>query len=147
MKVAAKKMAAKMAPPAKKAIAKAGPSSAGAAAAAAVTAARETLAESVTSVRDAAVAALVHISPGLVQVTPTGVKPFGLFDRAFSDPLVGVDDGQMPAFFGAVSTAINSSRVDALIQAKLADTGASAIIGDVVKLIQLWVDNPDIKAA
>src|SRR5437879_891810 len=112
-----------------------------------VTAARESLGESTTSVRDASIATLAHIRPGLVTVDPGGIiNPPGLFDRSFNDAKVGIDDSQMPAFFAAISTAINDDRVNALIQSKLANTGASANIGDIVRLIQLWVDNPDIKA-
>ena len=109
-----------------------------------LSAAREAL---TTSVRDAAIAALANISPGLVQVTPTGVKPFGLLDRTFNDPLVGLDGTQMPFFFAAVSTAINDARVDALIEKNLAasPTSAATII-DVVNLIQFWVDHPDVTA-
>src|SRR5437762_8963694 len=71
-KVSAKKGQAKKAATKKKAPAK---ESAPVRASASVEAARETLQESVTSVRDAAVAALAHISPGLVQVTSAGVQP------------------------------------------------------------------------
>ncbi len=113
----------------------------------AVSSARESLAESTTSVQNAAIAALAHISPGLVEVTPAGIKPFGLLDRTFDDPLVGLDDSQMPGFYAAVSTAINDTRVNALIQAKLASSpSAAATIIDVINLIQFWVDHPDVKA-
>jgi len=113
----------------------------------AVAAARESLTESTTSARDAVVATLVNFSPGLVQVNPDGtIIPLGLFRLSFGDPKVGLDDGQMKGFFAAVSTAINDTRVGALIDAKLGDTGASANIGDVARLIQLWIDNPDMTA-
>jgi hypothetical protein len=116
-------------------------------AATAVAAARESLTESTTSARDAVIATLVNFSPGLVQVNPDGtIIPLGLFRLSFGDPKVGLDDGQMRGFFAAVSTAINDTRVGGLIDAKLGDTDASANIGDVVRLIQLWIDNPDMTA-
>src|SRR5438105_1780173 len=81
-----------------------------------VAGARESLTESTTSARDAVVATLVNFSPGLVQVNPDGtIIPLGLFRPSFGDPKVGLDDGQMKGFFAAVSTAINDSRVAALI--------------------------------
>jgi hypothetical protein len=112
-----------------------------------VAAAREALAGATTSARDTVIATLVHFSPGLVEVKPDGtIVPTNLFQRSFNDPAVGLDDGDMSGFFAAVSTAINDARVNALIDAKLGDTGASANIGDVARLIQLWIDSPDMTA-
>jgi hypothetical protein len=147
-KSASKKVQAKTHRSTKKApVKKAAAKKAAAVTSSAVALARESLAESATSVQNAAIAALAHISPGLVEVTAAGIKPFGLLDRTFNDPLVGLDDSQMPAFYAAVSTAINDTRVDALIQAKLASSpSAAATIIDVINLIQFWVDHPDVKA-
>ena len=69
-----------------------------------------------------------------------------MFRKSFNDSAVGLDDGDMRGFFAAVSTAINDARVSALIDAKLGDTGGSANIGDIARLIQLWIDTPDMTA-
>ena len=116
-------------------------------AAKAVAAARESLTESTTTALDTVVATLVNFSPELVRVNRDGtIMPPGLLRLSFGDPKVGLGDGQMKGFFAAAGTAINDGRVAALIDAKLCGMDASANIGDVAKLIQLWIENPDMTA-
>lgn len=97
----------------------------------------------------AAVAALCRISPGLVIVGKDGaVTPFGLLSRTFDDPLVGLEDAQMPAFFAAVDAALGEARVSALIRSNFASAqpSASVTIINIVNLIQFWLDHPEIRA-
>ncbi len=100
--------------------------------------------------RTAILLALAGIST-LVSVTNNNgvitVTPFDVLNLTFNDSLVGLDDAQMVLLYGKVSTAINDARVDGLIQKNLLSSPSAAVtIIDVADLIQLWIDNPDLKA-
>ena len=116
---------------------------------AALVAARESLGaiaerESVgIDVENLVIAVLSNIT-SLVRVDPaTGdVTPFGILAFTFGDPKVGLDDEQMKGFYAALSTAIGVKEVADKIAENLASNPtASAIIRDVVDVVQSWVNS------
>ena len=106
--------------------------------------------ETAISADTAVLLALVDITT-LVTVSDVGgtlvTNPFGTRSMFFDENAIGIDDGQMVLLLGRVRTAINVARVDALITRNLlSPPSAHLIIGDVIDLIQLWIDNPSLTA-
>ena len=87
----------------------------------------------------------------LVKVTNNNgaltVFPKNLLQLQFNDNKVGLDDDQMPLFYGRIITAINDNTVTALINKNLIPShSANVQILKISNLIELWVENPDMAA-
>jgi len=107
--------------------------------------------EAATISADTAVLLALSDVTSLVTVSEAGGRlvpnPFGTRSMFFDDNAIGIDDGQLPLVLGRASTAINDARVDALITKNLlSPPSAHLVIGDVIDIIQLWIDNPSLTA-